>query len=67
MVEFHDVAECHAVWLPQCLGAKVRAYRAKNGQKIMCSDYIFDNSCKKSRGETTLEYKQVPYLNMTYQ
>ena len=24
----------------------MRAYRAKNGQKIMCSDYLFDNSCE---------------------
>ena len=24
----------------------MHVYRANNGQKIMCSDYIFDNSCK---------------------
>ena len=29
----------------------MRVYRAKNGQKIMFSDYIFDNSCKLIRLE----------------
>ena len=47
MVEVHDVADFdHAVWLPWWRRAKVRAYTAKKSKKKVCSDYLFENSCK---------------------
>ena len=42
MVEFRDVANFDAVWLR----AKTRAYKAKKSKKKVCSDYLFENSCK---------------------
>ena len=39
----------------------MRAYRAKNGQKIMCSDYLFDNSCKDFLLSSIL-HKEMPTL-----
>ena len=46
MVEIHNVANFDAVWLPQWRRAKTRAYRAKKSKKKVCSDYLFENSCK---------------------
>ena len=46
MVEVHDVADFDAVWLPWWRRAKVRAYTAKKSKKKVCSDYLFENSCK---------------------
>ena len=45
MVEFRDVANFDAVWLPWWRRAKVRAYTAKKSKKKVCSDYLFENSC----------------------
>ena len=38
MVEFRNVANLDAVWLPR--------WRRAGEQKKVCSDYFFDNSCK---------------------
>ena len=40
------MANFDAVWLPQWRRAKTRAYRAKKSKKKVCSDYLFENSCK---------------------
>ena len=45
MVEFRNVANFDAVWLPQWRRAGVRAYTAKKSKKKVCSDYLFENSC----------------------
>ena len=46
MVEFRNVANFDAVWLPQWRRAETRAYGAKKSKKKVCSDYLFENSCK---------------------
>ena len=46
MVEFRNVANFDAVWLPRWRRGEVRAYRAKKSKKKVCSDYLFENSCK---------------------
>ena len=46
MVEFRNVANFDAVWLPWWRRGEVRAYRAKKSKKKVCSDYLFENSCK---------------------
>ena len=43
MVEFRNVANFDAVWLPRWRRAKVRAYRAKKSKKKVCSGYLFEN------------------------
>ena len=45
MVEFRNVANFDAVWLPRWRRGEVRAYRAKKSKKKVCSDYLFENSC----------------------
>ena len=45
VVEFRNVANFDAVWLPQWRRAKTRASRAKKSKKKVCSDYLFENSC----------------------
>ena len=47
MVEFRNVANFDAVWLPRWRRAGVRAYTAKKSKKKVCSDYLFENSCKE--------------------
>ena len=47
MVEFRNVANFDAVWLPRWRRGEVRAYRAKKSKKKVCSDYLFENSCKR--------------------
>ena len=46
MVEFLNVANFDAVWLPRWRRAGVRAYTAKKSKKKVCSDYLFENSCR---------------------
>ena len=46
MVEFRNGANFDAVWLPRWRRAGVRAYTAKKSKKKVCSDYLFENSCK---------------------
>ena len=46
MVEFRNVANFDAVWLPRWRRGEVRAYRAKKSKKKVWSDYLFENSCK---------------------
>ena len=46
MVEFRNVANFDVVWLPRWRRAGVRAYTAKKSKKKVCSDYLFENSCK---------------------
>ena len=48
MVEFRNVANFDVVWLPRWRRAGVRAYTAKKSKKKVCSDYLFENSCKLS-------------------
>ena len=48
MVEFRNVANFDAVWLPRWRRAGVRAYTAKKSKKNVCSAYLFENSCKRT-------------------
>ena len=45
MVEFHDVADCHAVWLPWWLGLKCAPIGPKTAKKKNAFRLHFDNSC----------------------
>ena len=47
MVEFRNVANFDAVWLPRWRRAGVRVYTAKKSKKKVCSDYLFENSCNR--------------------
>ena len=53
MVEFRNVANFDAVWLPRWRRGEVRAYRAKKSKKKVCSDYLFENSCNGRRSSGT--------------
>ena len=56
MVEFRNVANFDAVWLPRWRRGEVRAYRAKKSKKKVCSDYLFENSCNVAERLTSFTF-----------
>ena len=59
------MANFDAVWLPQWRRAETRASRAKKSKKKVCSDYLFENSCKSQSvftATTTLDVSKAGML-----
>ena len=56
MVEFRNVANFDAVWLPRWRRAGVRAYMAKKSKKKVCSDYLFENSCNLQSAKANQDF-----------